>query len=151
MRRHPLALGALLGGLTSLPLMALWYLGEQLAGLPFVPFDIFDWLARILPGDVITLGIDTIVRTIDALNLGSTSTAAKTIEQLQAIALVLGGGVILGIVAAWLLRVTSWRGWQVGALLGLAALVPIIVIEFDLGVLGDPALATLWLALTTIG
>jgi DMSO/TMAO reductase YedYZ molybdopterin-dependent catalytic subunit len=132
--------------------MALWYLGEQLAGLPFVPFDIFDWLARILPGDVITLGIDTIVRTIDALNLGSTSTAAKAIEQLQGIALVLGGGVILGIVAAWLLmRVTSWRGWQVGALLGLAALVPIIVIEFDLGVLGDPALATLWLALTIIG
>ena len=67
MRRHSLARGALLGGLTSLPLMALWYLGEQLAGLPFVPFDIFDWLARILPGDVITLGIDTIVRTIDAL------------------------------------------------------------------------------------
>jgi DMSO/TMAO reductase YedYZ molybdopterin-dependent catalytic subunit len=131
--------------------MALWYLGEQLAGLPFVPFDIFDWLARILPGDVITLGIDTIVRTIDALNLGSTSTAAKTIEQLQAIALVLGGGVVLGVVTAWLLRVTSWRGWQAGALLGLAALVPIIVIEFDLGVLGDPALATLWLALTTIG
>jgi DMSO/TMAO reductase YedYZ molybdopterin-dependent catalytic subunit len=131
--------------------MALWYLGEQLAGLPFVPFDIFDWLARILPGDVITLGIDTIVRTIDALNLGSTSAAAKTIEQLQAIALVLGGAVILGVVAAWLLRVTSWRGWQVGALLGLAALLPIIVIEFDLGVLGDPALATLWLALTIIG
>jgi DMSO/TMAO reductase YedYZ molybdopterin-dependent catalytic subunit len=151
MRRHSLALGALLGGLTSLPLMAIWYLGEQLAGLPFVPFDIFDWLARILPGDVITLGIDTIVRTIDALHLGSTSTAAKTIEQLQAIALVLGAGVILGIVAAWLLRVTSWKGWQVGALLGLAALVPIIVIEFDLGALGDPAPATVWLALTIIG
>jgi DMSO/TMAO reductase YedYZ molybdopterin-dependent catalytic subunit len=36
-------------------------------------------------------------------------------------------------------------------LLGLAALLPIIVIEFDLGVLGDPALATLWLALTAVG
>jgi len=79
-QRSSIVSGALLGGLTSLPVMALWYLGEQLAGLPFVPFDVFDWLARTLPGDVITLGIDAIVRTIDTLNLGATSTAAKTIE-----------------------------------------------------------------------
>lgn len=151
MRRPSLLIGALLGGLTSLPLMALWYLGEQLAALPFVAFDLFDWLARTLPGDIITLGIDAIVRTIDALNLGPTSTAAKTIEQLQAIALVLGGGVVLGVLAAWLLRVTTWRTWQVGALIGLAALLPIIVTEFDLGIAGDPTLATLWLSLTIIG
>jgi hypothetical protein len=42
MRRIFLLIGALLGGLTSLPLIALSYLGQQLAGLPFVPFDVFD-------------------------------------------------------------------------------------------------------------
>ena len=66
MRRQPLRYGALLGGVTTLALVALFFLGEQFAGLPFVPFDLFDWLARVLPGDVITLGIDGIVRTINA-------------------------------------------------------------------------------------
>ena len=47
---------------------ALLYLGEQLASLPFVPFDLFDTLARVLPGGVITAGIDTLVRLITALN-----------------------------------------------------------------------------------
>ena len=49
-----------------------------------VPFDIFDWFARILPGDVITVGIDAMVNIIDTLNLGSTSETAKLIEQLMA-------------------------------------------------------------------
>ena len=42
MRRATVWRGALLGGLTSLPVLALLYLGEQLASLPFVPFDLFD-------------------------------------------------------------------------------------------------------------
>jgi DMSO/TMAO reductase YedYZ molybdopterin-dependent catalytic subunit len=150
-RRPSVAFGALLGGLTSLPLVALWYLGEQLAGLPFAPFDVFDWLARTLPGDVITLGIDTIVRTIETLNLGPTSTAAKTIEQLLGLAQILVGGVVLGALIALALRATTWKGWQVGSLIGLAACLPIIGVEFDLGLAGDPALATLWLALSIIG
>ena len=36
MKRPSLALGALLGGLTGLPLIALWYLGQQAAGLVFM-------------------------------------------------------------------------------------------------------------------
>ena len=82
MRRISLFMGALVGGFTSLALMALWYLGDQLLGLPFVPFDAFDWLARNLPGNVITLAIDTIVRVITTFNLGATSPTAKLIEQL---------------------------------------------------------------------
>ncbi|GAB4548494.1 MAG: hypothetical protein Kow0063_43440 [Anaerolineae bacterium] len=151
MRRLSIAFGVLLGGLTSLPVMALWYLGEQSARLPFVPFDVFDWLARTLPGDVITLAIDGIVRTIDVLNLGPTSTAAKTIEQLMGLAQILVAGGVLGGLIVLVLKATSWKGWQVGSLLGLAACLPIIVVEFELGLAGDPALATLWLALTTIG
>ena len=71
------ASGALVGGLTSIPMIALMYLGLQVARLSFVPFDFFDWLARILPGEVITTSIDLIVRTISILNLGDTSRSAK--------------------------------------------------------------------------
>ena len=61
MRQSSLRFGVLAGLVTSLPVMALLYLGQQLAGLAFVPFDLFDLTARILPGDIITFGIDLIV------------------------------------------------------------------------------------------
>ena len=150
MKRPSIAYGALVGGLTSLPLMALWYLGEQLAGLLFVPFDLFDWLARVLPGDVIALGTGAIVRAITPLGFASTSTAAKRAEQLMGIAMVLGGGVVLGAVVAWIMRRSSWPGRRIGGLAGLAAFLPILLIEFDLGVVGNSVLSVLWLALTTI-
>ena len=30
-------------------LMAVFFVGWRVAGLPFVPFDMFDWLTRVLP------------------------------------------------------------------------------------------------------
>lgn len=150
MRRRPsLLLGAFLGGLTGLSLMAFWFLGEQLAGLPFLPFSIFDWLARTLPGDLITLGIDTMVRVIDILNLGATSTTAKLMEQLMGIGIVLGGCVVFGVIIAWALRASSWKGWQVGAVAGVVAFIPAIVVGVALGIMSVPALV--WLAVTIFG
>ncbi len=35
--RYPLLFGAVAGGITSLPAMALFYLGRHLAGFPFLP------------------------------------------------------------------------------------------------------------------
>jgi DMSO/TMAO reductase YedYZ molybdopterin-dependent catalytic subunit len=151
MKRPSLALGALLGGLTGLPLIALWYLGQQAAGLVFVPFDVFDWLARVLPGNVITLAIDTIVKVIRTFDLGPTSSTAKLIEQLQALGLAVAGSIALGAVIAWGVRRSSRPGWQVGFAAGLAALLPILAIELRPGVAGDPAPVVLWLALTTVG
>jgi len=40
------------------------YLAQQLARLPFVPFELFDWITRILPGDVVTFGIDLMIDTV---------------------------------------------------------------------------------------
>ncbi len=151
MKRPSLALGALLGGLTGLPLIALWYLGQQAAGLAFAPFDVFDWLARVLPGNVITLAIDTIVKVIRTFNLGPTSSMAKLIEQLQALGLAVTGSIVLGLAIAWGLRRSSRPGWQVGVVAGLAALLPMLAIELRPGVAGDPAPTVLWLALTTLG
>lgn len=100
--------GALIGALVSIlltfPLIAIFYLAQQLFGLPFVPFDLFDWLARHLPGAVIALGIDTMVLLIRALHLGEISSAAKRAEQIQAVI----GLFILCVVSGTILFAVLW-------------------------------------------
>ena len=53
MERPRILTGALVGGLFTAALIALFFAGDVLAGLPLVPFDLFDWIARTLPGDVV--------------------------------------------------------------------------------------------------
>jgi DMSO/TMAO reductase YedYZ molybdopterin-dependent catalytic subunit len=93
-----------LGALTSLPVIALFALGERFAGLPFLPFDLFDWVSRVLPGAVITFGIDLMVALIRGLQLGPTDTTAKLAEQALALIQVVAGGALLGAILAWLAR-----------------------------------------------
>ena len=151
MRRLTVGLGALLGGLTSLPVLALLYLGELLASLPFVPFDLFDWLARVLPGGVITAGIDALVRLIAALNLGPTSVVAKRVEQASALLLFVGGGALLGAAIVLLLRRRAWPPGQAGALGGIVAFFLISALELGRGS-WYPTLGTLLaLALLIVG
>ena len=153
MRRPSLLLGALLGGLTSLPLIALAYLGEQLAHLPFVPFDLFDWLARVLPGSVIRMGIDIIVRIITLLGLGPISSTAKNIEHLEGIMLVIIGGVLTGLVMALVIERSKWRGSHVGLVAGVLVFLFIAVIEVSLKtpIATNPIVALIWLALLVAG
>jgi DMSO/TMAO reductase YedYZ molybdopterin-dependent catalytic subunit len=96
--------GALVGGMLAALLIALFFLGYRLLGMPFAPFDLLDWLARVLPGDVLTATIDAMVSAIVALNLGEISATAATIEQGMALVMVLLGGVILGALGFALLR-----------------------------------------------
>jgi DMSO/TMAO reductase YedYZ molybdopterin-dependent catalytic subunit len=93
-----------LGALTSIPVMALGYLAESIAGLPFTPFDLFDGLARILPGDVITIGIDALVTLITTLDIGPTSQVAKAAEQTMALLMFVTIGAGFGLVLRWLAR-----------------------------------------------
>jgi DMSO/TMAO reductase YedYZ molybdopterin-dependent catalytic subunit len=151
MRRSAVGLGAVLGGLTSLPILALLYLGELLAGLPFVPFDLFDWLARVLPGGVVTAGIDALVRLITALNLGPTSVAAKRIEQASALLLFVIGGAVLGITIVLLLRRRALSAWQAGASGGIVAFLLISALEFGRGGWHPAAGTLLSLALLIVG
>ena len=118
--------GVWVGVLLTAALLALFFLGQALFGLPFVPFDLFDWLARVLPGAVITFGIDLIVGIISTLNLGSTSDAAKTAEQTLAVL----GPLVIGTVAGGLLflglrrreRLNLLPGLILGAVLGIVTL-----------------------------
>lgn len=146
MQWSTIATGALLGGLTSLPMLALFYLGNRLAGLPFIPFDLFDWLARVLPGAVVTLGIDTIVGVIRQLGLGATDTTAKQIESMLALGLVVIGGILFGAGLAWAVHGRPQRSWQRGALAGLLLFVLVAAIEFAFGIHVNPVLALVWLA-----
>ncbi|MCI0397853.1 MAG: molybdopterin-dependent oxidoreductase [Chloroflexi bacterium] len=150
MKQPSLALGALLGGLTSLPVMALSYLAEQLVGLPFVPFAIFDWLARVLPGDVVTLGIDAMVELIISLNLGPTSEAAKSLEKLLALLLFLFLGVVLGTAVAWATRRAPEQGRQMGVMLGFATFFFLVLVTLSQEFSGNPLLAVIWLAILLI-
>ena len=142
-----IAVGAFVGGVTSLPLLALFYLGNRLAGLPFVPFDLFDWLARVLPGAWVTMGIDAIVGLIRQFGLGATDTAAKQIESVLALGLVVLSGILLGAVLAWAVRRRPQHGRQIGALAGLLLFLLVAAIELTFGLAGNPALALAWLAL----
>lgn len=151
MRKRLWLFGALIGGLTSLPLIAVSYLGEQWAGLPYLPFDLFDWLARTLPGDVITLATGSMVRMINALDLGSTSDAAKSMEQLMGVGLVIIGAALLGVAIAWADEHSTRPGWQVGAFAGGVASLFFVLIEFQLGFGGNAPAKLAWLGTLIIG
>jgi len=117
--------GAWVGVLLTAPLIAIFYLGWKLAGLPFVPFHVFDWIARILPGGLITFGIDSMVKAIRALHIGDTSSAAKAAEQTMALAVFLVIGMLAAAILFAILRALRTRfgvfpGIVLGALGGVA-------------------------------
>jgi DMSO/TMAO reductase YedYZ molybdopterin-dependent catalytic subunit len=113
-------LGALVGGLITAPVIALLFLADRIAGLPFIPFDLFDFASRNLPGVLLTFGIDTMVDVIITLNLGEVSTAAKTAEQLLGLGVFIVLGIVLGVLffAVANRRTTPSRSVYNGVMLG---------------------------------
>ena len=152
MKRISLVLGGLLGALSALTVVALAYLGEQLAGLPFVPFDVFDWMTRALPGALITFGVDTLVQVITSLGLGPTSAVAKLAELSIAIAQFILAGVFFGVVLAALGRRWPGRLVSLGMLGALLLSIPVALLEIWLGFSAAGPLVTLtWLAVVFLG
>ncbi len=154
-----LAAGAGLGALTGLALVALAYLGQQALALPFFPFAFFDWLTRALPGGLITLGIDSMVRVIVGLGLGPIDVVAKGIEQFLGALLFLVMCAAIGLaLAAWLSsraavrRLRPGEGRQAGAIAGVGLLVLVLIAMSGLGQLGAGQGWTLaWLLLLLPG
>jgi DMSO/TMAO reductase YedYZ molybdopterin-dependent catalytic subunit len=148
MRKLSLGTGALVGVLLTAPLIAVMYLGDQLAGLPFVPFDLFDWLTRVLPGPLITFGIDLMIDTMLLLGM-SVADSAKIAERVMAVLQFLAGGVIAGMIFFGVVRARKIRpdliaGVVIAALFGL----PFIAISIAIGQSAvSPLLQILWLAL----
>ncbi len=126
-----LRIGALVGALVTTALIAVFFLAAQVAGTPFVPFDVFDWMARVLPGAVITFGIDIIVGLIRTFQLGETSGTAKLAEQIMA---VVGLG-LTGIVASAVLfevlrrKVVNVPPTFAGLIAGIVVGMPVTIIS----------------------
>lgn len=122
--------GVLAAALLTMALIGTLFFGWSVAGLPFVPFDVFDWITRVLPGRLIAFGIGTMVSLIRTLNLGPTSDTAKLAEQLMAIAIVFIAGVVGGTILFLVLRAERTRSDVIpGLLLGLVFAVPSMLVS----------------------
>jgi hypothetical protein len=122
--------GILAASLVTMALIGTLFFGWSVAGLPFVPFDVFDWLTRVLPGRLIAFGIGTMVSAIRTLNLGPTSDIAKLAEQAMAIAIVFIAGVAGGTILFVVLRADRTRSHVItGLLLGLVFAVPTMLVS----------------------
>lgn len=138
--------GAVVGALLTAPLIAIFFLAAQIIGTPFVPFDVFDWVGRNLPGPILTFGIDRIVDVVTILRLGETSSAAKTAEQTMALAGMLVTGVVAAVVLFAILHRVKSR-YIVGLLVGLAVGIPVMLISssVNLTASASPLVSNLWI------
>lgn len=148
MKKPSLLLGALVGLLLAPPLIVMFALGNALAGLAFAPFDLFDWVARTLPGPLITFGIDTMVGVIRGLNLGPTDTTAKLAEQAMAIGIAVGLSVVFGaLVFAFLNRLGGKDSALSGLIMGGVIGVPLLLISLNVNPdsAAEPLVAAIWI------
>jgi len=155
LRKPSIWLGALIGGLLTAPAIALMFLADQVAGLPFIPFDVFDFVSRNLPGGLLTFGIDTMVDLIITFNLGETSTAAKTAEQLMGLGAFLGLGIAIGAIFFLVVNRSKstlrsvYPGMALG--LGFGALMLLISTQVNLTATAPDILQIIWVMLVFTG
>ena len=115
MRRPNLGTGVLIGILLATSLMGIMYLADQLVGLPFAPFDLFDWMTRVLPGPLVTFGIDLMIDILRGLGVNVADTA-KTAEHVMALSQFFVGGVFA---AAVFFSVVGRRGTKADPVAGI--------------------------------
>jgi Oxidoreductase molybdopterin binding domain. len=72
--------------------LSIFFFGFAAAGYVFVPFSLFDWIARASPGPLITFGIDLMVDIITVFNIGPLAETAKTAEHILALIFMLAIG-----------------------------------------------------------
>ena len=81
MKKPGVLLGALVAFLLTLPLLAVLYVGNQIAGFPFVPFSFFNNVRDFTPGFILIPSIEAMKDIVIALNIGRTDTVAKIAEE----------------------------------------------------------------------
>jgi hypothetical protein len=129
-----LLIGFTVGFFISLPWLALMYAGQQVIGAPNIPFELFEYLTRVLPGGMISLGIEWLIELVTFFGPGQTSATGKIVEIVAAyllalVLLILFGGSyaitlqklrtswgVRGILAGLILSIftillANWSGW----------------------------------------
>src|SRR3990170_295602 len=150
--KQRLITGAALGSLVGLPYLAIVYAGQQIDRLPLVPVDLFEWLTRLLPGRVVTLGLEGMINLLHALQLGPTSILGKAAEFALAYLVTLlslaGFGALYG--ATFERLKVSWpvRGVLTGFV--LAVLASLLANWGGWGKSG-PVIGAGWILITTLG
>ena len=149
-----IAYGAFFGALFTLVLIVVMSLGDILLGLPFLTFDFFDWFGRILPGDLLTTGIDLMVDTLIAIGLGQDlSTVAKTAEHSIAVINFILLGAVVGAIIFYILGNQKRSNIPlVGIIGGIAFLIPLLLISSAVNVssTANPLFAIVWFGLLFI-
>ncbi|MBE2181962.1 MAG: molybdopterin-dependent oxidoreductase [Anaerolineae bacterium] len=111
MKKKPTILtGALIGGLLSLPLMALSFLGSVLIGLPFFPAFVFAFLRDRTPGEIVPRIVGVMSSSIISLNIGRVDTVAKTVEEIISLLTVFGIGLVAGAIIFAILNAALKHG-----------------------------------------
>lgn len=152
MKKLNLGVGILVGVLLTAALMGIMLLAAQLLNLPFVPFDLFDWMTRVLPGPLITFGIDQMIAALQLIGFNVADTA-KTAEQTMANLQFFALGVVAVTAFFVFMSVRNAKadfmaGLVFGALFGLPIITLSIAIEQSTL---SPALRILWLAILFLG
>ncbi|MEL7432884.1 MAG: molybdopterin-dependent oxidoreductase [Chloroflexota bacterium] len=143
--------GAIIGALVSPVLIALFFVGERFANLPFLPLNFFDWIARALPGELITFGIDTMVELIIAVGAGDNlDDAAKLAERVMGVGLFWTLGVVTAAVFFLILNQIDWDevSYTPGAIYGLAFGIPLMALAIPISITSP---APLWLKVVWSG
>ena len=110
-------------------LVAVSFLGWKLAGLPFAPFDIFDWIVRLLPGGVVTFAIESSVAVSRLFGVTNIGMAAKAGDQVFAIALLLVAGAVSGAALFSLLSLSDESALLFGGILGAMVGGLVLIVE----------------------
>ena len=95
MQKLGIGIGVLSGVLLTAPLVGVMYLAKEWTGLPFPPFDLFDWMTPLLPGPLITFGVDFMIDALRTLGFNVAETA-KTAEHIMAVLQFFAAGVVVG-------------------------------------------------------
>ena len=135
------------GGLLTAPLTGLLYLADKLGGLPFTPFALFDWIARVLPGVAVTFGIDMMIEGLRFFGM-SVAASAKTAEQIVAVLLFFVIGVVLSTAFLCVMKIReAGPRPAAGLALGLIFGIPMVAVSLPMGQSTvDPVLTAVVLA-----
>lgn len=121
-----------MGALATLLLAAVSYLGWKVLGLPFAPFDVFDWVVRVLPGPIVTFAIESVVVVSHALRPAGMAAAAKNAEQILAVGFFLLTGAGAGLLLFRVLRVSDEPALPAGLIVGASFGGLTLFVEHDL-------------------